>query len=73
MQKIFDSKKPLYEKLTNDFPNYLNMDDSKKIDKIIWYIEFFKNIIDIKYHYDSKDIKKSQNINYFIQSTFIYI
>lgn len=22
MQKIFDSKKPLYEKLKNDFPNY---------------------------------------------------
>ena len=36
MQKIFDSKKPLYEKLINYFPNYLNMDDSKKIDKIIW-------------------------------------
>jgi ankyrin repeat protein len=30
MQKIFDSKKPLYEKLTNDFPNYPNMDDFKK-------------------------------------------
>ena len=45
MQKIFDSKKPLYEKLTNDFTNYPNMDEAKKQE----YEKDMQKLLDVEF------------------------
>ena len=45
MQKIFDSKKPLHEKLINDFANYPNMDESKKQE----YENDIFNLLDVNF------------------------
>ena len=45
MQKIFDSKKTLHEKLQNDFANYPNMDEAKKQE----YENDIFNLLDVNF------------------------
>ena len=45
MQKIFDSKKSLHEKLTNDFANYPNMNEAKKQE----YENDIFNLLDVNF------------------------
>lgn len=46
MQKIFDSKKTLHEKLQKDFTNYSNMDEAKKQEYLKQLKQAIKYLID---------------------------
>lgn len=63
IQKIFDNKKPLYEKLQNDFGNYPNMNASKKQE----YESDIKKLLDIEFlikqlKIDENTTKETYNI-----------